>query len=251
MLFTHPGKMGDAIWSLASVKWLAEDRADLTLSGYCHPLAPLLSAQSWIKNVTIDFDWHVEWSAPPKPWACPGLVAVHLGYREWPQPTLIEYYPKLLLQEYGWNTTPNFELPWLYVGNAKHNEIVLSFSCEYAENKAGYILHLLKAFPEQKFVLALTAGSRLFKDFNFPFKHLRVEVCSLLRLAELMSSAPLVITCNSVGHPLAAALGARAIIAEPNTMRHQPTFKAPMLPKLTYVDSVNSFEVVGAVEKAL
>lgn len=249
MRITHAGKIGDLLWALPTMKALGS--FDLVTSPYCEGLLPLLRRQGYIKSAEVDPEWEVEFSAPLKPWAPPsGIPGIHLSMREWPSPTIAEYYPKLLKEQYGHEVTPDFSQPWLTLDGWIHNEIVVAFSDEYAESKAGCLTHLLHEFPSQNFRLCVMEGSRMEKDFHFPFRNCQVETVDLLGLASRLRSAKIVIACNSAPHVLGAALGRPVIVYEPQTMRHQTCFKAPVT-RISYVDSPNSFEVVSVLKGLL
>lgn len=256
-LYTHPGKLGDALWALATARSHASGRKfDFALSPYCAPLLPLLQAQEYISTAYVLDGWNVKFDSPVTPavppWYRKGYTNVfHLGMTDWPSPTLAQHYPNHMMQTYGQAVTPAFDTPWLvapaYGGDVA--DIVLSFSDEWAELKAGWILALLQAFPKQLFILAVAEGSRLAKEFLFPYQ-LTITTRGLSGLATSIASAKLVITCNSVGHPLASALGVRALVAECSPPRQQPVFKAPIA-RNRYWDGINSYELIDHVKEML
>lgn len=250
--------MGDLIWSLATINALAgSQKVDLATSGYCMPLMPLLTDQGIIQNAFILDDWKVKFDAPVSPAIPPRVPAhydnvYHMGMRDWPHPTLVEYYPHQMMQQYGIAVKPDFNKPWLTpVGDRplKH-DILITFSDEWAELKAGWINALMTAFPTEKFLLAANTDSRLYREFRFPFKNLNMVKCGVPGLAILMEDAKLVITCNSVGHPLASGLGIPAVVAECSPPRQQSVFKAPIT-RNQYFDGINAYELVDYVRGAL
>lgn len=254
-LYTHPGKLGDALWALATAVAHAQRPFDFAVSPYCMPLIPLLQSQPQIAHAYVLENWQILFDAPITPAKPPWVSnsynrAYHLGMREWPTPTLAEYYPRLMLEEYGVVVKPDFDQPWLNRGKLHNDEIVISFSDEWVELKVGWIVALCKAFPMEHFVVMCPEKSRLHREFPLPFRNLKVHLSGILGLAEFIAYAKLVITCNSIGHPLSSALGKRTIIAEPSVPRQQAVFKAPI--KLnTYFDGVNAYELVDLVKIAL
>lgn len=260
VLFTHPGKHGDALWSMATIKTYAEligRDVELVVSPYLTPLIPLLYKQPYLSNVSTGLAWEVEFSAPVRPWEAPGILrdddveVIHLGMREWPTPTLGEYYPRLLQQEYGLTVQPNWAEPWIDVGPVdRRQEAVVSFSDEYAESKAGLVMALRAASP-LPIRLLVRRGSRIQTDFGLE-REVSVEVCDMQRLAERLASARVAVVCNSVAHPLGVAVGANLVVYEPQPMRHNPVFKAPpSCQNVRYSDSVNSFELIPHFLEAL
>ena len=253
--------MGDLLWSLATVKAVkGEDPKGLIVSPYCEPLIPLLRAQPYLDSVTVDNLWDVEFSAPVKPWKAPGAPegSIHLSMREWPGPTLGEYYPRLLEREYD---IPRPEVkwgePWFTVHKRSGGTpyILVSFTDEYAEIKAGWWGALLKAFEDDwTLLLSLAPDQRLGRDFTLcgAYAEHNVE-----KLASLVGNAALVIGDNSMIHPLSVGLGVKTLIAEPQRMRNQPVFRAPSGCKnVTYwgteeSPALNSFELVEHVRRLL
>jgi hypothetical protein len=260
-LVTHGGKIGDALWALASVKYLSMSDGPIAFatSPYCRGLKPLLERQGWIDAVTVLEDWQIEFSAPIKP-VIPRMPetgrfanydrVLHLSAREWPTPTLGEYYPRLLKQEYGIDVYPDFSRPWLNVGSLdKREELVLSFSPEYVESKVGTILALKQAIP-LPIRLCVAPGSRISKEFGLE-RVVEVEICDLTRLAERLHTARVAVVCNSMAHPLGVGVGANLVVYEPQPMRHQALFKCPPGGKVLYSDSVDVYKLIPLVERAL
>lgn len=262
ILFTHPGKLGDLLWAMPTVKAIAGGgQVDLMVSGYCKPLVSLLAAQSYIRKVILYERWELKGGAPEEAWN-PGPVGfregeyqevIHLGYRNWPAPTLGEYYPKLMRETYGLDLKVDFNQPWLEATpwDMTENKIVCTFSNEFIETKVGWLQALWNQFPDEEFVLVRAPGSRM-SEFSIDMPKIDAE---LPALAQIMASAKLVVTCNSVGHPLASGLGKKCIIAEPQKMRQQAVFKSA-ISRNTYwgseaSPSINSYELVNLVRACL
>lgn len=248
---THGGRLGDLLWAAASMQALGQ--VDLSLSSYCAPIQPLLTKQPWCSSAKVLPSWNVQFTAPITPWDPGGMPegTLHMSMREWPSPTLGEYYPKLLQQEYGLTVQPNWAGPWIDVGPVdQRQEVVVSFSDEYAESKAGLVMALRAASP-LPIRLLVRRGSRIQTDFGLE-REVSVEVCDMVRLAERLKGARVAVTDNSVGHPLGVAVGANLVVYEPQSMRHNPVFKAPSsCQNVRYSDSVNSFELIPHFMEAL
>jgi len=72
---THPGKMGDALYALPSIRELCrryEIQADFYTSSYCEPLRRLFEAQSCIRNFIIPADYVLyDFACGGRPWQMP------------------------------------------------------------------------------------------------------------------------------------------------------------------------------------
>lgn len=107
ILCTHPGRFGDILWALPTMRALSEAYeapVELMLSAKYESLRPLLDHQPYISCTGFDPAWRVQETAPISP-RCPPQSEVyeqasaatgeryydhvyHLGYRGWPEPTL-------------------------------------------------------------------------------------------------------------------------------------------------------------------
>lgn len=274
ILITHPGKIGDLIWAAATMKAVADKfncRVDIATSPYCAGLIPLLLAQEWVRTAVVLPEWNVTFSAPVAPVIPPPYFNVdgsplslepktgskwdrvfHFGMREWPGPTLFEYYPNLLKREYGIRVTLDPNCSWFSArsnpGPAKYTTIC--WSDEWKELKAGLTNAIVRAHMEREFQLLPSPTSQFFKLFRFPFRNVLIQECDLLEMAEWIHNSTGLITCNSSPHPLANALGQRTFVVEPSTPRHQEVFKH-RISRNTYVDDFNAEVVLERLEKWL
>ncbi len=98
VLCSFPGKFGDILWALPTVRALSRrlgQPVDLAVSAKYGSLAPLLREQPYLKRVHVLENWVVQETAPMTPRVPPGVaefglnaayeVVFHLGYRGWPQ----------------------------------------------------------------------------------------------------------------------------------------------------------------------
>jgi hypothetical protein len=100
---THPGKMGDLLWSLPTINALYLDRdskIDLITSKYCAPLKAFLEYQDCIEKVIVSEEYvaqHHDFGT--QPWEMPVdgeyNEIFHLGFRESPQMHLRDYMAQL------------------------------------------------------------------------------------------------------------------------------------------------------------
>jgi hypothetical protein len=98
--FSMPGKLGDALYSLPTIKTICERdgvKADFYTSEYCRPLIPLVKYQSYINNVIIPTDYVIlHHECGTQPWKMPIDSSKYdkvfqLGFRDWPTLPLHEY----------------------------------------------------------------------------------------------------------------------------------------------------------------
>jgi len=96
---THPGKIGDALYALPTVRALCQIhgcKADFYTSEYCRPILDLVQAQPYIRHAIVAGDYIPERAdCGVQPWQMPvpdGYDAVHhLGFRTIPDRPLNEF----------------------------------------------------------------------------------------------------------------------------------------------------------------
>lgn len=96
---THPGKIGDCLYSLPICRQLKE--VDFWTSSYCSPLKNLFEHQSCIKSFNIKQDYQISHDGCGiQPYSLGELPEyydkiVELGFRDYPQKNLIKYMANL------------------------------------------------------------------------------------------------------------------------------------------------------------
>lgn len=96
---THPGKLGDALYSLPAIRWLCEQhgcQADFFTSEYCRPLFEFMRQQTCIDEVVIPSEYNPErYDCGVQPWQMPvpsGYDMVyHLGFKSTPERRLVDW----------------------------------------------------------------------------------------------------------------------------------------------------------------
>jgi hypothetical protein len=98
---SHPGKMGDVIFSFPAAIALCQKHGticDFYTSPYCRPLVSLLEYQSWINEVIVD-EYYVmdHFGAGVQPWRMDVDLSLydavyHLGIQTWPEKNMIDFY---------------------------------------------------------------------------------------------------------------------------------------------------------------
>jgi hypothetical protein len=224
ILCTFPGKLGDVVWALPTLRCLAEAAGEpVTLEVAVSSKAVLtLDRPSYVSAWSANDDWETQDTAPisPRlpPWhATPGYDEVlHLGYEGWPTPTLAEdvYQRATQLWRKG---LPALDLsrPWLTAASYEKGGTLVGFTDEWFELKLGLVA-LLDA--EQRFPLLLVpAGSRWDREWG-------IRPTTLRGAAGQIVDADLLLADCSLLHVLGVALGTPVVVCEPNPQRHHPTF---------------------------
>jgi hypothetical protein len=240
ILCTHPGRHGDLLWALPTVRALhaAGHQVTLALSEKYSSLAPLIRQQEYVQYVHVLPEWEIREDAPITP-RSPGVFTnipnileinhvVHLGYDGWPSVAL-PYYVYLTCQREHPDlpiAPLDLERPWITATSYPHGaEVVVGFSDEWFELKLGLVV--------------LTAQDRRCSILEAPHsrwaQEIRENICDGVegfeeviadweRAARYIASANLFLGCCSALHVLACAVGTPCVIAEPAEARHNPVF---------------------------
>lgn len=229
ILCTMPGRHGDILWSLPTVRAISERegvKVSLALSAKYGSLKPLLARQPYIAEVRVLGAWGLAETAPITPRTPPTLDAdhderdfdqvVHLGYEGWPSAPL----PVDIAQRAGveidlarpW-ITPTFSIP--------RHDICAGFTDEWFELKVGLYWLLFERFVQRARPLvqlvSLSNSPRWNREKGTP--ELRWEGA-----AAYLATTRLFVGCCSALHVLAVAVGAPAVIVEPAAARLQEVF---------------------------
>ncbi len=117
LAFTHPGKVGDLLYSLPTVKHICQiknEMADFYTSNYCYPIVKaLLERQSYINHVYLSQTYVIEgMDMGVRPWLVPVDLSqyettYHLGFRTPPDKAL----PQFIASSVGvtWNGKIEYE----------------------------------------------------------------------------------------------------------------------------------------------
>lgn len=239
VLCTFPGKNGDLLWALPTIRALSRrigEPVHLQIPGRFAGIADLVQAQPYIQTIYVATDWTMEDTAPISPRVPPATIDIqqdmtfHLGYRDWPLPDLPRHTlqtlnyenqdllpfseSELCLQE-PWITVPphdnfsKFYWPWCY-----------GFTDEYFELKYGLVELLTKKphrWPGRLPPISVGANDRWREEGgNAPM--------SWLESAALIKQSIAFLGCCSALHVLAVAIGTPAIIMEPQEARWNSIF---------------------------
>jgi hypothetical protein len=221
MIVTHPGRFGDLLWALPTVRALAKVHGPVDLHLPVDPanttpmvdIAPLLRLQPYIRAVIVRQDWSIEQDAPRRPTEPPDTDGVHLGYPEWPTAPL-PFYSAMLG---GFHPADVDFSPWITVNHpAPPIPICCMWTDRWFELKFG-LTKLLNRRPLPAMWYGTSGGSRFQSEAGW-------IPTTILNLAERFASADVVLTDCSMAHVLAAGLGKTVVVVEPETARHHWVF---------------------------
>lgn len=256
ILVTCPGRHGDILWSLPSLRALHEATGatiDLGVSPKYSGVCELAKDQPYLADAFAIAGWEVEETAPmtptePPPSAIPDGYdrVIHLGYRGWPtHPLPNEHYWRMVEQlPPELDCGPHFDLsrpwlanwPWLLSGLGPGIGVV--FTDEWLELKAGILVALAKRFKRWDprgtlahptfFLLVPWEGSRWFAEMGGSGDVLPPNVavcpCDLKNVAHMLAACTVVLADNSAGHVIARGLGKPVVMVEPASARHHEIF---------------------------
>lgn len=243
ILCTFPGKYGDLLWALPTLRALARrtnEAIDLLLPETMVSIKPLLTCQPYIGKVYTDPSWTVLDTAPASPRIPPSTIGIgthliiHLGYKGWPKRSLAYETMDTCNQE-GWGTTfgsnwalqdkeLDLQTPWLYVPEPRMSWTfpwVYGFTDEHFELKYGVVDLLLRNRRMSK-----VGGMMPVRIGNDPRWNEEAGCVpnTWLESAQLLVGAGALLTCNSALHVLGVATGVPVVMMEPNPHRHHFIF---------------------------
>lgn len=244
VLTTFPGKFGDLIWALPTVRAIAEvvgQPVDLVIAGAYGSIVPLLRRQAYLGAVIADEGWKVENTAPMTPREPPPGVldilqydvdgydrVVHLGYRGWPGFDLARETHFCAIDQ--WNEKAfglafQFDLnrPWItapYPIPDYPLAYAMGWTDEHFELKAGLTTLLWKHTQfEDRHPLNLSNSPRWNEEPAMLSGRNSWESA-----AAWLANSPVFVGCNSALHVLARAMGVPVVMMEPNPHRHNDIF---------------------------
>lgn len=243
VLCSMPGKLGDIMWALPTVREIARqvgEPVDLVIGAPYSSLLELLKLQPYIRLAWAEENWQVLNTAPMTPRECPLQEdqrrfydkVYHLGYEGWPEKELpIETFYRALQQgAFQDNASAGLRAndPWITlppIHQPSRQDIYLGWSDEWFELKFGLCVLLQSNFPDQDFLMRQPQGSRWMSEGNVATEPDEPIVgAGWLGTAKALSSCKLYVGCLSAQWVLANALGVPCCVVEPNPHRHNPIF---------------------------
>lgn len=231
ILTTFPGRAGDLLWALPTVRAIAEvaqHPVDLQIAGEFASMVDLLSQQDYLSGVWADPRWTL---TPPDDWKAPRLPRdydriFHLGYHGWPSLPLPREVEALLAEQWTSDLPglpPRIDLsrPWITVKpwTQLPHDIAVGWSDCHFELKYGLTRLLSENWAHEHtsgFVLA-APGSRWVSEGD-------MEAVDWLEAARRLASAKVFLGDCSALHVLAVALGILAVVVEPMEARLSSIF---------------------------
>lgn len=246
VLCTFPGRAGDLLWALPSIRALSRrlgQPVNLQIAGEFASMVPLLQLQPYLGTLYADPRWGL---TPPNEWLAPPIaeehdLVLHLGYRGWPQQplpfetlhTLNEECSKLPwkpTESYAglrWQAIDPGELdlstPWITrTPRWAPRDLTVAFSETHFELKYGLTWLLWNNLPGISVRLLTVRGSR-WEGEGLP-ETMDVVAGDWLTYARGFAASTIALCCNSGAHVLAVAMGIPVILYEPMVSRHNPIF---------------------------
>lgn len=275
---TFPGKYGDLLWALPTIRALSRrigEPIDLYVARDFASITSLISQQPYIGACTAIDLWETQDTAPISPRAPMIFDAIptgydailDLGYRGWPvYPLPLETLHCLngLLQE-----TPKLgqaviapqelalEEPWItetgftpLAPGGKVQVCAVGFTDEYLETKVGVFLLTMEAFrrdtlretrgdPDVLF-RGIGANARWTTEADQPPTTWEESVGYLQQASAFLGD------CSAL-HVLAVAVGTPVVAVEPNPHRHHPIFwpcgqDGPQVTLVKGIDGLPTFD---------
>jgi ADP-heptose:LPS heptosyltransferase len=222
LLCTAPGKHGDILWSLPTVRAVGETfrtSVDLLVSERYGTHRDLLALQPYIRHVHVSSRWReadgrsawepFESALHHEPLETPEHDRViHLGYRSRPDKPLPEFiYAQAASAVRDVSLAPlRLDIPWIEVRSSSRPPspvITVGWSDDRREYQAALVRRLQQAFPSVTFV-------SLAPDADW------------IEAARQIESSDLFLGSCSALHVVACALGRPAVIVEPDGRRWDP-----------------------------
>lgn len=232
ILASMPGRYGDLLWALPTVRALAQTYdtpVTLLLSQKYSRLKDLLAQQAYIEQVLVAEEWAVVETAPMTPRVPPTVPegydrVFHLGYPGWPEHSL-----PVTIWNIAWHQKPDadgeltpldLETPWIHADlDVEPVSVVYGWSDEWFELKYGVTLLTHRQWDE----VIYAPHSRWTTEARST-KYLFSEDRDWQEAACLIGAATVFVGCCSALHVLACALGTRCVLMEPNEARWNTIF---------------------------
>jgi hypothetical protein len=234
---TFPGKFGDLLWALPTVRAISEscgEPVQLVIAKPFEAIVPLLSQQPYIHTAITLKNWHTQDTAPISPRIPPETFhadkVIHLGYEGWPTlalPFEIERIGRGQ-QEFG----PISTEPWITVDGKKptgvnERAVTVGFTDEWFELKYGLTSIVKYAIQPKNFQRAHSWHILVPPQGRWATEGAGAENITRddwVRSAWWIHESRVFLGCCSAQHVLACAMGKPTVVMEPNPQRHHPIF---------------------------
>lgn len=230
ILCTFPGRHGDLLWALPTLRAIArstDQPVDLLVSEKYGSLCPLIERQPYVGRAIVEPGWPVVESAPMSPRMPPVMPEgydryLHLGYEGWPSAPLP--YEILGIAEKQLPITPShFDLldPWIAKPyDLPAAQIIVGWSEEWFELKLGLteiLQHRLNTPYETYRIVNVSTSPRWQAETS-------LHATDWVTAAAWLHSGQIFVGCCSALHVLAVGCGRDVIAVEPSSMRLHEIF---------------------------
>lgn len=253
ILCTFPGKFGDLLWALPSIRALARrtgEAVDLLVAAPFASICPLIEQQPYIGRCRPDPGWLTQDTAPITPRVpnredviSPYAQIFHLGYRAWPERALPFETLDCLNEQYGVATRRgeyvsapvdindwelHLETPWITTPDTQAGRIAwcYGFTDEHFELKYGLVQLLTEVNPRVRRWARAGADYPPVRVGGSPRWTTEADESEVSwgDSVTLLRSAGAFLGDNSALHVLAVASGTPVVMMEPNPTRHHFIF---------------------------
>lgn len=253
ILCTFPGRFGDLLWALPTIRALSESYGqpvDLLICGEFAGLVPLLIQQPYLASVTADPGWGLGagWQ-PPVVWEEADRI-FHLGYRRWPElPLPLEIDQTVRVDR---ELAPlDLTRPWITTripAQTPRREVAVGWSDCHFELKVGLLELLFTNWtgPKGSAFILPPAGSRWVTEQRYTPTDWR-------QAAQRIANTQVFLGDCSALHVLAVALGKPCVLVEPMEARWNPIFypcgkTGPQVTLVTGLDGQPTFDARHCAE---
>lgn len=243
-LIAFPGRAGDILWGLPSVRAISEavgQPVDMVIGGEFASLVPLLQHQSYLGKVWSDLTWGL---TPPEEWQppAPNIVGYDrawlLGYRGWPDQPLAQYTYARAQVETGLPLPPlDLDTPWITIPPSPGctRVVCCGWSDCWFELKVG-LTQLVRARGVGRYRSGDSMRSGTWHISRAPGSRWAMERQesttplpagageTWVRSAQWIQGARVFLGDCSALHVLAVGLGRQVVVVEPMTARHNLIF---------------------------
>lgn len=241
ILCTFPGRTGDILWALPTVRAISNHYGvpvDFMVSKKYgnESLLRLIEAQPYIDTAIVNTSWEVEEGAPMTPrvptWIpqmSENTVIVNLGYDGWPKDELAKAIHSIARARIINLPTELSMEPWItnFPGLSylhSNRNIFCGFSHEYMECKMGVALAVAAGIQKGwQLDIVYRKGDR-HEEWLESTKLVNFLPTDLWQAAELMSRSVFYFGCLSALWVLANAMGKPCVVVEPAEARLHPIF---------------------------
>lgn len=247
ILCTFPGKIGDILWSLPTVRAISRHfntPVDFAITPEFDKagagLLKLIAEQEYIANAYALPGWQVEYKEciqPREPEVAEYDMVIHLGYDGWPSCELAKYTHDTALKQVR-ALDPKLDMsPWIAPvepWSRPYPSVALIFvgwNQEWLELKMGLIVALCKSLASHNVCFGIPYGKGMrheewtrLNQFDRGGASVEMRVRDLYGTAKMLTGADFYLGDLSAQWVLANAMGKPCIVMEPSEARWNPIF---------------------------